>query len=308
MAAISATSIRDLRESTGAGILDCKKALDETQGDMEKAVAYLREKGVVKAAKKANRAAAEGLVRMCLTADCAALAEVNCETDFVARNDRFQKLASDVAELVASSDLASNSVVDAETIGQWTFGSSGNSVAGTIQQIVAEIGENILARRAVKLSEGNVFGGYIHSNGSIGVVVSLATSAATDTDLTGLAKDIAMHIAAAAPISLSRDEVPAATVNAEKDIFMSQLLTEGKTAAMAEKIVVGKLNKYFAEQCLLEQGFVKDPDITITQLLTNKGKEAGCTINITGFSRFKVGEGVEKNQTNFAEEVASMVK
>lgn len=307
MAAISATSIKDLRESTGAGILDCKKALEETQGDLEKAVAYLREKGVVKAAKKADRAAAEGLVRMCLTDSCAALAEVNCETDFVARNDKFQALALDVAQLVSTSDLADSVIANPDTIGQWTF-SSGGTVSLIVQQMVAEIGENILARRAVRLTKGNVFAGYIHSNGTIGTIVALDASPATTADLTPLAKDIAMHIAAAAPISLSRENVPTATVAIEKDIFMNQLLEEGKPAAMAEKIVVGKLNKFFAEQCLLEQSFVKNPDLTISDLLKEKGKEVGCAITITGFARFKVGEGVEKVQTNFADEVASMVK
>lgn len=307
MAEITASAVKELREQTGAGMLDCRNALKETNGNLEQAIQYLREKGVLKAGKKADRTAAEGLVQMHVSASCIALAEVNCETDFVARTDEFKALTQTIADLAAKNCAGHNEVAESDAINSWNYSPS-ETVAQVLQAKIAEIGENIRARRAICLNKGSVFGGYIHGNGGVGSIVSLAVTGTSSKDLSVLAKDIAMHVAAAAPLSLSRENVPAATVATEKDIFLHQLAEEGKSVAMAEKIVVGKMNKFFAESCLLEQGFIKDPDLSITKLLEQWSKDAGCTISVSGFARFKVGEGIEKVQTDFAAEVASMTK
>lgn len=276
---ITAEMVRDLREKTGAGMMDCKKALTET-GDMEAAITYLREKGLAAAAKKAGRVASEGLVAVVVEGHKASIVEVNCETDFVAKNADFQALVYNLAE---RSLHVKDLIADTE---------------GLINDKIATIGEKIAIRRNVVLEGGDLYGAYIHSGGSIGVVVELKGASSAQQNL---AKDLAMHVAAAAPQFLSRADVDAKTLEAERSIFKTQVLEQGKPENMVDRIVDGKIEKYFSEVCLLEQKFVKDPDVVISKLL----KDANVTLS--RFVRYKVGEGIEKKTDDFAQEVAKMI-
>lgn len=276
---ITAEMVRDLREKTGAGMMDCKKALTET-GSMEAAITYLREKGLAAAAKKAGRIASEGLVATAIEGSAAAIVEVNCETDFVAKNADFQSLVYDLANRAFK---AKDLVAETE---------------GLITEKIATIGEKIAIRRHVLLQGGDLYGAYIHSGGSIGVIVELKGANASHQTL---AKDLAMHVAAAAPQFLARADVDTTTMDAERSILKNQVLEQGKPANMVDRIVDGKMEKYFSEVCLLEQKFVKDPDVSISKLL----KDANVTL--TRFVRYKVGEGIEKKADDFAQEVAKMI-
>lgn len=276
---ITAEMVRDLREKTGAGMMDCKKALMEA-GDMEGAITYLREKGLAAAAKKSGRVASEGLVAVVIEGSKAGIVEVNCETDFVAKNADFQALVYSLAE---RSLKVPDLIADTQ---------------GLINDKIATIGEKIAIRRNAVLEGGDLYGAYIHSGGSIGVLVELGGASSAHQ---GLAKDLAMHVAAAAPQFLSRADVDAKTMEAERSIYRTQLLEQGKPANMVDRIVDGKMEKYFSEVCLLEQKFVKDPDVVISQLL----KDANVTL--TRFVRYKVGEGIEKKADDFAQEVAKMI-
>lgn len=276
---VTAEMVRDLREKTGAGMMDCKKALMES-GNMEAAITYLREKGLAAAAKKVGRIASEGLVAVMIEGPKAAILEVNCETDFVAKNADFQALVYNLAQRsLGVKDL----IADTQ---------------GLIHDKIATLGEKIAIRRYVVLEGGDLYGAYVHGGGSIGVVVELkgATSAQQN-----LAKNLAMHVAAAAPLFLSRSEVDTKTMETERHIFKTQVLEQGKPENIVSRIVDGKMEKYFSESCLLEQKFVKDPEITIGQLL----KDAHVTL--TRFVRYKVGEGLEKKANDFAQEVAKMI-
>lgn len=276
---VTAEMVRDLREKTGAGMMDCKKALTEA-GDMEAAITYLREKGLAAAAKKSGRVASEGLVAVVVEGHKAAIVEVNCETDFVAKNADFQALVYNLAERsLKVSDLIADT-------------------AALINDKIATIGEKIAIRRNVVLEGGDLYGAYLHAGGSIGVVVELKGASGAQQ---GLAKDLAMHVAAAAPQFLSRSEVDAKTMDAERSILRNQVLEQGKPENMVDRIVDGKMEKYFSEVCLLEQKFVKDPDTVISKLL----KDANVTL--TRFVRYKVGEGIEKKTDDFAQEVAKMI-
>ncbi len=276
---ITAEMVRDLREKTGAGMMDCKKALTET-GNMEAAITYLREKGLSAAAKKSGRVASEGLVGVVLEGAKAAIIEVNCETDFVAKNADFQALVYNLAQRALQvKDLVADS-------------------QGLINDKIATIGEKIAIRRYVVLQGGDLYGAYLHSGGVIGAVVELKGASSAQQNL---AKDLAMHVAAAAPQFLSRSDVDAETLKAERSIFRTQVLEQGKPENMVDRIVDGKMEKYFSEVCLLEQKFVKDPDMAISKLL----KDANVTL--TRFVRYKVGEGIEKKADDFAQEVAKMI-
>jgi elongation factor Ts len=303
MTQITAEMVRDLREKTGAGMMDCKKALSET-GDMEAAITFLREKGLAAAAKKAGRVASEGLVAIFASDNMAGMVEVNCETDFVARNPEFQQLVSDLAEQQARSG-------DGETLsGQAFFKDPSKTVESLINEKIATIGEKIALRRGVLFKGGNAYGSYIHSGGSIGALVELKLDnpARASTDLVkATAKDLAMHIAAASPLFLQRGEVDAKTLEQERHIFKQQLIDQGKPEAMLSKIIDGKMEKYYGEVCLLEQKFVKDPDTTITKLLEAVSKQIEAKVTLTRYARFKVGEGIEKKVDDFAQEVAKMV-
>ncbi|UFJ42155.1 translation elongation factor Ts [Brevibacillus humidisoli] len=291
--AVSAQQVKELRERTGAGMMDCKKALEETNGDMEKAIDLLRERGIAKAAKKAGRVAAEGLTATAVSGNAAAIVEVNCETDFVAKNPEFQSLVQEVAEHVVTQRPAS-----VEEAMEQPFKGSGEKLSQVISEKVATIGENITLRRFAVLekADNGVFGAYLHMGGKIGVLTVLDGT----TDET-LAKDLAMHAAAANPRFATRDEVSADEIEREREVLKNQALSEGKPANIVEKMVEGRLSKYFEEYCLVEQPFVKDPDKKVSTLL----KEAGATLK--SFVRYQVGEGIEKKQEDFAAEVMAQV-
>ena len=275
MSAISKDDVLNLREKTGAGLIDCKRALVESNGDIDEAISILRKKGVASAAKKAGRDAGEGIVAQCLSEDRSKgiLVEVNCETDFVAKNDDFVSFASDVAR-----QLLANPEVDLE--------------AQRAEQ-VAKIGENIRISRSSTLSPNatGLVESYVHTGGKVAVLLALGSStteAANSENVKLLAKDLCMHIAATSPVCVSRDEVPADLVAKEKEIALAQ--AEGKPPQAIEKIVQGKLDKYFANSCFLEQSFVKDPDHSIKGLLEKTGKEIGAELSVEKFVRFQVGE------------------
>ena len=277
MSTVSKDDVLSLREKTGAGLIDCKRALVESNGDIEAAVSILRKKGVASAAKKAGRDAGEGLVAQCLSEDQSKgiLVEVNCETDFVAKNDDFVSFVTDVAR-----QLLENPDVDLE--------------AQRIEQ-VAKIGENIRITRSTTLSpvSTGLVESYVHTGGKVAVLLALGTStseSANSTDVRALAKDLCMHIAATSPVCVSRDDVPAELVSKEKEIATAQ--AEGKPPQAIEKIVQGKLDKYFSNSCFLEQPFVKDPDHSIKGLLEKTGKEIGAELTVEKFVRFQVGEEV----------------
>jgi elongation factor Ts len=277
MSTVSKDDVLSLREKTGAGLIDCKRALVESNGDIEAAVSILRKKGVASAAKKAGRDAGEGLVAQCLSEDQSKgiLVEVNCETDFVAKNDDFVSFVTDVAR-----QLLENPNVDLET--------------QRIEQ-VAKIGENIRITRSTTLSpvSTGLVESYVHTGGKVAVLLALGTStsdSANSTNVRALAKDLCMHIAATSPVCVSRDDVPAELVSKEKEIATAQ--AEGKPPQAIEKIVQGKLDKYFSNSCFLEQPFVKDPDHSIKGLLEKTGKEIGAELTVEKFVRFQVGEEV----------------
>jgi len=304
---ITAADVKALREKTGAGMMDCKKALTEVGGDQDKAVEYLRKQGLASAGKKAGRIAAEGAVVAEVSSDAktGALLELNCETDFVGKTEDFQNLAKSLTELVRDQNPK-----DLNEFLALNFGTG--TVENLIQASIAKIGEKITPRRFVRyeVSQGVVHS-YIHGGGSIGVLLALEVS--DDSVVSGdkfkeLFADLAMHIAAAAPTYLKREEVPTSETDKEIDIYKEQLRKEGKPEEMLEKISQGKLNKYYQEVCLLEQPFVKETKVKIKQLLQNVGKELGAEISIPSFSRFVLGEGIEKKQEDFAAEVAAAVQ
>ncbi|MET3288524.1 elongation factor Ts [Brevibacillus fluminis] len=291
--AISAQAVKELRERTGAGMMDCKKALEETSGDMEKAIDLLRERGIAKAAKKAGRVAAEGLTAVAVNGNVGAIVEVNCETDFVAKNPEFQQLVKDIAEHVVGQRPAT-----VEAALEQAFKGEGNTLAHVISEKISTIGENISFRRMAVLekADNGAFGAYLHMGGKIGALVAIENSTNEE-----LAKDIAMHAAASNPRFANREEVSADEIEREREVLKNQALQEGKPANIVEKMVEGRLSKFFEEYCLVEQPFVKDPDKKVSALL----KEANASLK--AFVRFQVGEGIEKKQEDFAAEVMAQV-
>jgi elongation factor Ts len=291
--AITAQMVKELREKTGAGMMDCKKALQETNGDMEKAIDYLREKGIAKAAKKADRIAAEGLTSIKIEGNEAVILEVNSETDFVAKNEAFQALVTELAD-----HLLKHKPATVEEAAEQKM-DNGATVAEHINAAVAKIGEKITLRRfEIKTKTDNdVFGGYLHMGGRIAVLTVLEGT--TDEDA---AKDVAMHIAALNPKYVSRDEVSPEEVERERQVLTQQALNEGKPENIVAKMVEGRLGKFFEEICVLEQAFVKNPDQKVRQFVESKGGK------IREFVRYEVGEGLEKREDNFAEEVMNQVK
>lgn len=294
--AVTASMVKELREKTGAGMMDCKKALTETGGDMEKAIEYLREKGLASASKKAGRIAAEGLTTVKVNGNLAVLVELNCETDFVAKNEDFINFLDNVADHI----LANRPATLEELLGQKLAGGQ-ETVQERLAGLIAKIGENMNLRRfqLVEKTDQDVFGAYVHMGGRISVLTLITNSSNSD-----LAKDIAMHIAAINPRFLSKESVSAEVVEQEKEILRQQALNEGKPENIVEKMVAGRLNKFYQEVCLLEQAFVKDPDLTVAKLLQKEGKD----VTVKEFYRFELGEGIEKKQENFAEEVMSQLK
>ena len=289
--AITAAMVKELRERTGAGMMECKKALTETGGDMDAAIEHLRKTGLAKADKKAGRTAAEGVVIMAQSDDgkTAVLVEVNSETDFVAKDDNFKAFADKVAQIALDTGATSiEELLAAEY-------ESGKSVEEARQELIAKVGENIQVRRMVRVETEHMIGAYIHG-GRIGVLVEQEGGDAE------LAKDIAMHVAAINPAYVDADSVPAEVVEKEKAILVAQAEESGKPADIIEKMIQGRLRKFLAEITLLGQPFVKDGDITVEKLLKDKGA------SIKGFQRLAVGEGIEKKEENFAEEVMAQVK
>jgi len=283
VAEISAAAVKDLRERTGAGMMDCKKALSEAAGDLERAVTLLRERGLAKAAKREGRVTAEGTVAMALAGGTGALVELGCETDFVARTDDFQQLAGELAR--AAADDAG--LAGAEALA----GARGDA----IRTLAGKLGENVVVKRVARLSEpGGLVGGYVHAGGKLGVLVALRTMARGER-VEALTKDLAMHVAAAdpSPLAVDRAGVPAEIVAREREVFAKQAAQTGKPANVIEKIVEGRVNKYYAEVCLLEQAFVKDPDQSVGGLLAQAAKELGAAVAVVGFARFRLGASVE---------------
>lgn len=298
---ISASVVKELRDRTGAAMMACKKALSETDGDIEKAIEVLREKGLAAAAKKAGRIAAEGLVVTYISDDnkTGAIAEVNCETDFVSANEEFSTLAKNVAKMVA---LSKANTVE-ELVEEKYIDDANTTLKDTFVALISKLGENMHVRRFVRYNAANgSVSSYIHGGGRIGVLVELACDVQNEV-LTELGKDICMQIAAANPLFLNETQVDTDALEKEKEIYRVQALNEGKPEKIVDKMVEGRIKKYLKEVCLVDQVWVKDPELTISKLLQQKSKEVGAPITITSFSRFERGEGIEKVEENFAEEV-----
>lgn len=301
----TAQDVKALREQTGCGMMDCKKALTESNGDTEKAIEFLREKGLASAQKKAGRIAAEGLVNVSIKGNVGAVLEVNSETDFVAKNADFRGFVEALTNQIVKDAPAD---VDAFLALPYSENAS-QSVQDALNEKIATIGENLKIRRFVRY-EGTV-SGYIHGEGRIGVLVKFVLGDASKADsdeFKAYAKDIAMQVAAANPLYVNRDEVPAEVLNKEKEILTAQAINEGKPAAIAEKMVNGRIQKYYKEFCLIEQPYIKDPDKSVTDYTKEIAAALGTTIEIADYARLEKGEGLEKKEDNFADEVASMIK
>ena len=301
--AITAQMVKELRESTGAGMMDCKKALQEAEGNMERAIDILREKGLSKAAKKADRVAAEGLVSIEMNEDntVASIVEVNSETDFVAKNEDFKTFVKDAAKMALATDKEDVAGLLSETHAE------GIVLSEVLNNRIATIGEKLDLRRFVKVTTDGQVAGYIHGGGKIGVLVEMKT-AARDAEVIAMGRDIAMQVAAMNPKYVSRNDVDQEYIAHETEILTQQALNEGKPANIVEKMIKGRLEKQLKEVCLLEQPFVKNPDLTIKQLVAETAKKVGEEIEVVRVVRFEVGEGIEKKEENFAEEVAKQLK
>lgn len=291
MAQISAKQVKELRDMTGVGMMDAKRALVEVEGNMDAAVDYLREKGMARAAKKADRIAAEGLANVAIDGNTAVAVEINAETDFVAKNDKFQALVKEITALILE-----NKPADLEAALE--LSTDDGTLSDKITNATTVIGEKISLRRFTLLekTDSQTFGSYIHQGGRI-VALTLLEGADEET-----AKEVAMHVAAINPKYVSREEVPADVIEHEKKVLTEQALNEGKPANIVEKMIVGRLNKFLGEISLNDQAFVKDPDVTVSKYVASKNG------SVLSFVRFEVGEGIEKRQENFAEEVMSQIK
>lgn len=302
---ITAALVKDLRTATGAGMMDCKKALTETNGDLDAAIDWLRKKGLSAAAKKSSRVASEGLVGVSASGTVGTLVEVNSETDFVARNEDFQTFVSTLASLATDAG-------DVDALAGMDYPGTGRNVAEELTDKIATIGENMSLRRMSKLSvnEGSVIS-YVHNAaadglGRIGVLVALESSASSDA-LNALGKQLAMHVAAAAPASLSSDDLDQDMVAKERQILIDQAVQSGKPADIAEKMVEGRMKKFMKEVVMLEQAFVIDGETPVKDVIANAAKDAGADITMTAFARFNLGEGIEKEESDFAAEVAAQL-
>lgn len=302
--AVTAQQVKELREATGVGMMDCKKALEETGGDMEAAVDWLRTRGLAKAAKKAGRVAAEGLVGVSLDGNKGAIVEVNSETDFVARNDQFQSIVGNVAK------LAGEAAGNIEKLAEMPFPGTGRSVAAELTDAIAKIGENMNLRRSavIEVKDG-VVGSYVHNTvkpglGKLGVIVGIESTGDKNV-LAGLGKQLAMHIANTNPASVSQDDIDPAIVAKEREIFTEQAKESGKPAEVIAKMVEGRVRKFYEESTLLAQTFVIDGESKVQAIVDAAAKEAGAPIKVTKFVRYALGEGIEKVETDFAAEVAA---
>jgi len=302
---VTAALVKELREKSGAGMMDCKKALNETNGDMDAAVDWLRTKGLAAAAKKSGRVAAEGLVAVAVDGNRGAMIELNSETDFVSRNEEFQNFASTLAKLALDAD-------DMDALNAMAYPDTGRNVAEELTQKIATIGENMTLRRMEKVSvEAGVVVPYLHNAvadglGRIGVLVGLNSTAGSDA-LTALGKQLAMHIAATSPASLSVEDLDKDMVARERDVLIEQAKASGKPQEIAEKMVEGRMRKYYQEVVLLEQTFVIDGESRVADVVSKAGKDAGADIAMTAFAQFNLGAGIEKEETDFAAEVAAQL-
>jgi elongation factor Ts len=303
MTQITAAQVKELRDSTGAGMMDAKNALVEAEGHMEEAVKVLRKKGLAAASKKAGRVTAEGTIAAHVEGNVGVLVEVNCETDFVGRNDNFRNFAQDVAKVIAQSKAGS---VDELLAEKWP--GSDDTVGTKVAEQIASIKENISIRRFARYesSANATIGTYIHGGGKIGVMVEvLGTDHSAGAEV---GKDVAMHVAAAEPRFLRREDVTQKDLDTESEIARDAATKSGKPANIVEKMVTGKMEKFYGEACLLEQPYIRDDKATVSQYLARRGKESGCDFIVSRFTRYKLGEGIEKRTEDFAAEVASYMK
>ena len=302
MAEITAAMVKALRDETGAGMMDAKKALTEANGNKEEAVKILRKKGLASAAKKAGRVASEGAVHAYATGNTGVLVEVNCETDFVARTDQFRAFVDDVAKLIAKSK--------ANTVEEFANeASNGETVAQKTQSLIAAIGENVTIRRFARYEapQGGTIASYIHAGGKVGVMVELVADNKGDK-AAEVARDVAMHIAASEPRFIGRDEVTQKDLDTEREIARDAALKSGKPENIVEKMVTGKMEKFYAETCLMEQPYIRNDKQSVGDYLKASGKDSKCAYTVTRFVRYKLGEGIEKKADDFAAEVMSFVK
>jgi len=302
MAEITAAMVKELREQTGAGMMDVKRALTEAGGNMEEATKILRKKGLAAATKKAGRVTSEGAVHAYTNGNVGVLVEVNCETDFVARTDQFRQFVQDVAQLIAKSKAQDVEQLKNE-------GWNGETVAQKTQAVIVKIGENVTIRRFAKYeaASGATIGAYIHAGGKIGVMVELVANNKSG-NAADAAKDVAMHIAAAEPRFIKREDVTKKDLDTEREIAREQAVKSGKPDNIVEKMVSGKLEKFYGEACLLEQPYIRNDKQSVGDYLKEAGKQAGCAYTVTRFVRYKLGEGIEKRPDDFAAEVMSYVK
>jgi elongation factor Ts len=300
-----AKEVKELREKTGAGMMDCKKALTETSGDMEAAVDFLRAKGLAAAAKKASRIAAEGLIGAVVEGNVGVIVEINCETDFVAKNQDFKNFVSNMANFLITSSASDVASLKTEKMGNGT-------VDEAVQELTLKIGEKIDVRRFNKVTlngDGKV-GSYVHG-GKIGVLVEVTSDKAEATktqEFTDLLNDLCLHTAAASPRFLSSNEIDEDFKKREAEVYEAQLKEQGKPEAMIPNIIKGKLNKLASEVCLLDQKFVKDPDMTIAKLISSVAEKIGATLTVKGFHKLDLGAGIERKEDNLADEVAKLAK
>ena len=307
MAEITAALVKELRDKTGAGMMDCKKALTENNGDVEAAVDWLRKKGLAAAAKKAGRTAAEGLVAVVAEGNRGAVVEVNAETDFVGRNETFQEFASQAARIALEQGGGT------EELAQASYPGTGRTVAEELTQLIATIGENMALRRSQAFAvEKGVVSAYVHNQiadglGKIGVLVALESDGDAEK-LNAFGRQLAMHIAAANPVAVDRDGVDTSLLDRERQILADQARASGKPEEIIEKMVEGRLRKFYEEVCLLEQVFVIDGENKVRDAIETAAKDAGAPIKVTGFARFQLGEGIEKEESDFAAEVAAATK
>lgn len=308
MATITAKDVAALRERTGVGMMDCKKALVEADGDMEKAITVLRERGLAAAAKKSGRIAAEGIVVSIVDNDkkIGAVLEINSETDFVAKNEMFVAFVKEVAQIIIDQNPA-----DVEALSNCKVNGSDRTVAELLTDKILVIGENLKIRRFVRM-EG-ILAPYVHGDGRIGVMVKLESDIdANNAALLACGKDIALQVAAATPLYLNEAAVPASVIDGEKEILLAQIANDPKMASKPEQVIAkmvdGKVNKFYKENCLVDQLFIKDNEISIAKHIENVAKELGGSIKIVDFVRFEKGEGLQKKEENFADEVANMIK
>ncbi|MBF0342478.1 MAG: elongation factor Ts [Magnetococcales bacterium] len=303
MSAVSATLVKELREKTGAGMMDCKKALTETNGDLEAAVDWLRKKGIASASKKSGRVAAEGKVVVAAEGNQGLLLEVNSETDFAAKNEKFIAFAS--AAVQAGLEAG---VQDIDALGALSYPQAGRSIADELTALIASVGENMNLRRVARLEVAQgVVVGYLHMGGKIGTLVSLESTAADQEALRELGKKIAMHVAASIPFYLNRDSVPGADLDRERSVLADQARASGKPESIIEKMVQGRISKFYADTCLVEQPFIMDPEQSMQAVVDATAKSLGATVRVAGFARFMMGEGLQKREDDFAAEVAKAV-